>query len=270
LALTTRDGYIAAAASSQEVGFGKTAARTSVAATWFSIFDLAGNPGAGTLAGSNTANGVVPTDATAGCPTINVFSGSNRGYIETVDFGNTVAARHRLYDLLFKAGAYSFNQSGSLTSQPSFSSRVSLNGGSPDYKGLQIWIEAVTAFTGNPTINVFYTNQDGVANRQTGAVAFGVAPTVGRLTQMPLAPGDTGVQRIDGVVATVASVGTFNVLIGRRLWSGRSRLANDGDTHGPDKTGLVEVFADSAFYVMVAADSTSTGIPELSIGVANG
>jgi hypothetical protein len=57
----------------------KTATRTSVAAIPFSVFDLAGDPGAGTLAGTSTAVGVVPTDATAGAPLINAFTGANKG-----------------------------------------------------------------------------------------------------------------------------------------------------------------------------------------------
>ena len=43
----------------QTIIFNKTASRTSVASIPFSVFDLAGNPGAGTLAVGNTANGIV-------------------------------------------------------------------------------------------------------------------------------------------------------------------------------------------------------------------
>lgn len=267
--ITTRDGYVAAAAASQEVNLGKTASRTAVASVWFSVFDLAGNPGAGVLAGTSQAAGVVPTDATAGCPTINAFSGANLGYLETVDFGSTVACRIRLYDLLWKGGAYPFNAAQSLSAQPSFESRVTLNG-VVDYKGVQIWIEAVTAFTGNQSIAVTYTNQDGVTGRSTGTVATGVAPIVGRMLQLPLQAGDTGVQKIESVTSTVSTVGTFNVLLMRRLWSGRVRSVNDGDAHGPDRVGLTQVFADSALYMIVCPDSTATGIPELSIGIAQG
>jgi len=81
MAITTRDGYTAAAAGAQPIGICKTASRTSVAAIPFSVFDIAGNPGAGTLAGTSTAAGVVPTDATAGCPTIAAFAGSNIGEV---------------------------------------------------------------------------------------------------------------------------------------------------------------------------------------------
>jgi hypothetical protein len=67
----------------------------------------------------------------------------------------------------------------------------------------------------------------------------------------------------------VASVGTFNVLVLRPLWAGRVRIANDGDVHGPDKTMMPVVFADSALVLGVCPDSTATGIPEMDIVIAN-
>ena len=73
MAITTLDGYIASA--KQLVPWIKTAARTTVAAGWFSLFELAGNPGAGTLAGSSTTAGVVPDDTVAGFPSLSTFGG---------------------------------------------------------------------------------------------------------------------------------------------------------------------------------------------------
>lgn len=263
MAISTLDGLIAA--TKQRIPLVKTASRTTIAAMPFSVFELAGNPGAGTLAGSSTAAGVVPTDATTGFPTITFSTGT--GYISAIDFGNSVASRITIHDMLFKAGAYAFNAATSLASQPSYSSRVP---GGTDYRGTQIWIETVTAFTGNMSIAVTYTNQDGTAGRTTGTVATGVAPTLGRMIQLPLQAGDSGVQKIESVTATVATVGTFNVLVLRPLWSGRVKIANDGDTHGPDKTGMPIIYSDSALFPVIHADSTSSGIPELQIEVANG
>lgn len=264
MAILTFDDFIASA--KQPISLIKTASRTSIAAAWFSVFDLAGNPGAGTLAGTSTAAGVVPTDATAGTPTINAFGGGAVGYLAQVDFGNTVACRMKLFDMLFKAGAYAFNAAVTLAAQPSFSSRVP---GGTDFTGTQIWLEAVTAFTGNLSIAVTYTNQAGTAARTTGTVALGLAPTVGRMIQLPLQAGDTGVQKIDSVTATVATVGTFNILVLQPCWSGRCRAANDGDVHDFGKTGMPVVYADSALITAVCADSTSTGVPEIELVIAN-
>ena len=263
MAITSFDGFIASA--KQYLSVAKTAARSSVAASWFSVFDLAGNPGAGVLAGTSTAAGVVPTDATAGCPTIDAFGGGATGYLAQVDFGSSVACRLKLFDLVFKAGAYAFNAAQALSGQPSYLARMP----GASYGGTQIWVEAVTAFTGNPTFTITYTNQAGTPGR-TAILAAGAALTLGRMTQVPLQVGDTGVQTITNVTCTGATAGTFNVLVTRPLWSGRCRTANDGDVHDLTKTGMPVVFADSALCLAVAADGTSTGIPELEMVIANG
>lgn len=266
MAITTRDGLIAAMAAGQDIAWFKSAARTTVAGFWFSLFELAGNPGAGVLAGTSTTAGVVPDDTTAGFPPINSFGAGLTGYISGLDYGSSVASRFRLFDCLWKGGAYAFNAAVALSAQPSYSARIP--GG--DYKGTQIWLETVTAFTGNQSIAITYTNQDGVAGRTTGTVATGVAPTLGRLFQMPLQAGDTGVQKIESVTSTVSTVGTFNVLVLRPLLGARVRIANDGGVKGPDLTGLPQVFDTSALYVMCAADGTTSGVPELQISVING
>jgi hypothetical protein len=265
MAITTLDQYIAAA--SQRVSIIKTAAVTSVAANVTQVIQAAGNPGAGTLAGTNTANGVVPTDATAGFPILNAFGGGATGYITNISFGSTVACRLHLFDCLFKAGAYAFNANVALTAQPSYASRVL---GGTDYTNTEIWIEAVTAFTGNQSIAVTYTNQAGTTARTTGTIATGVAPIVGRMLQLPLQAGDTGVQKIESVVSTVSTVGTFNVLVLRRLWSGRIIAANFGDVHDFLKTGMPIIFADSALMVLSQPDATTTGVFEVVAEIVNG
>lgn len=264
MSIATLDQYIAAA--KQQVNIVKTTTRTTIVAAWFSLWDLAGNPGAGTLAGDSTTAGVVPDNNTAGAPLLNSFGGGALGYITTVDFGCNGACRMLLADLLWKGGAYAFNAAVNLSAQPSYAARVP---GGTDFTGTQIWIEAVTAFTGNLSIAVTYTNQSGVAARTTGTRSLGIAPTVGRMIQLPLQAGDTGVQKIESVTATVATVGTFNVLVLRPLWTGRVRSGNDGDIHGLDKTGMPQVFATSALFLAIAADSTTSGIPELQVEIAN-
>lgn len=254
------------AATKQRVPITKTGARTTVAAGWFSLFDVAGQPGAGTLGGSSTAAGVVPDDTVAGFPPINAFGGGATGYITKVEYSSSVACRIALFDCLFKAGAYAFGANQALTGQPSFASRVP--GG--DYKNLEIWVEQVTAATGNQAVNVTYVDQDGNAGATTGATGIGAAPTQGRCWQLPLASGDSGVQQITNVQGSVASAGTFNVLVLRPLWEARVKIANDGDLHDFLKTGMPQVYDTSALFMLVAPDSTASGIPDLHIQIANG
>ena len=261
MAITTLNGLIAATKS--RVVLQKTASRTSVANIPFSVFDQAGSPGAGTLSAGNTANGIVPTDATAGYPAI--ATPANSLYLNRITARNSVACWIDVYDTLFSCGAYSFNADTTLASVPSFSSRVP--GG--NYNGLELWLEAVTAFTGNQTIQINYLDQDGDAG-DTGAIATGVAPIVGRMLAVPLAAGDSGIQGITRVRSSVSSAGTFNVHIMRWLWSARINGANQGVMDNLLRTGLPQIYGDSALRMVVTADSTATGLPSMRMELADG
>lgn len=264
MAITTLDGLIGAA--KQRCVISKTASRTSVAAIPFSVFDLAGNPGAGTLAGTSTTTGVVPTDATAGFPIVDAFGGSATGYISRVSFNSNVACVIRLYDMLWKGGAYAYNVSTSGNSPTSYSSRVP---GGNNYKGLELWLEQVTAATGIQSVAVNYNDQDGNAST-TPTQSQGTAGIVGRMTQIPLAAGDSGIQGVTGVTGTVASAGTFNLLVLRPLAEARIAIANDMKVLDFLGTGMPQVFADSALFITVTADSTATQLPFVSVDIANG
>jgi hypothetical protein len=261
MAITTLDGYIAA--SRQRLTWMKTGTRTLIAAMPYTVFDIAGSPGAGTLNVGNTANGLVHTDATAGYPVISTFSG-NTGYLTRVDFGSSVACCFDIYDRLFVAGAYAYNANITLASQPSYSGRVP-NG---VYSGLQLWIEAVTAFTGVCNVRIYYQDQDNNSG-DTGVVATLALP-IGRCYQIPLAAGDNGIQRINQVVGSTATAGTFNVMVLRPIWFGRVRTANDGDTHDLLKTGMPRMYEDMALYTLLYADSTAVGLPLITMQVAMG
>lgn len=264
MAIATLNDYIGSV--KQIVSHSRTTTRTSVANGWFTVHDVAGNPGAGVLAVGNTSAGVVPTDATAGFPIIGFTSGL--GYLSTVDFGSSVACRLALYDRLYHIGAVATTSTTTTTSAPSYSSRVPSG---TDYTGTQLWLEQVTLGTGTQSINVNYTNQTGTATATTGVVVFtnNAALTVGRMVQIPLASGDSGISKINIITATVATGGTFNLVVVRPLWTGRVIAANAGDSHGIDRTGLPQVWTDSAIGLMVAADSTSTGAPDLTFEIAS-
>lgn len=276
MAIATLNDYINAV--KQRIQLVKTATRTSVALVPFSIFDLAGQPGAGTLAGSSTAAGVVPTDATAGCPTINFSSGV--GYLSKVEYYSTVLCPLGIYDMLFKAGAYSFTAgTTNLSAQPAISGRC------PDYPGSgtvfgngnEIWIEVTTAFvTGTAwQVQVTYTNSAGTTGRTSiiSAAQAAAALTQGKMFQIALASGDSGVQKIESVIVTnggtAMTAGNFNVLILRPLWYNRVTIANGAGINDMLSTGLPIVYQDSALILVVTADSTSTGLPDVVIEIAS-
>ena len=261
MAITSLDGLVAAA--KKQLVYQKTASRTTVALIPFSGFDLAGNPGAGALAVGNTANGIVPTDAIAGYPLI--ATPAALLYLATARWRSSVACWVDVYDCLFSAGAYAFNANVTLASQPSYAGRVP--GGS--YNGLELWLEAVTAHTGNQSMRIQYQDQDNNAG-DTGVIATGVAPIVGRMFLMPLAAGDSGLQRVNVVTGSVSTAGTFNVHVMRWLWGCRINAAGQGDVDNLFKTGLPQIFGDSALRFVVTADSTAHGLPAIRLGTADG
>lgn len=261
MAISTLDGYIGA--SKQVLRWNKTATRTTVASIPFSLFDLAGTPGAGTLTAGNTGNGTLPTDSIAGYPVIEPITGT--GYLSRLFLANTVSCRIAVYDTLFAAGAYTFNADTTLTGAPSYSARVP--GG--DYKGTELWIEAVTAFTGNQTVQINYLDEGGAAG-DTGAIATAVAPTIGRMLRLPLASGDNGVSGISRVRSSVSTVGTFNVLVMRKLYEARIVVANGTVERNWLDLGGPIVYDTSALRIVIYADSTSSGLPTCDMEIAQG
>lgn len=218
-----------------------------------SRFDATGEP-TGTLAGSSTTAGVVPTSATAGYPRILPFSGSNTGYLGNIQATNIWPCRMVIFDRLWLAGAYAFNASVTLTGQPSYSARVP-NG---NFNDLEIWVETVTSITGNLTIAVGYTNQDGVNSRSTGTVTFGTANSTHACFRFPLQSGDSGVQQINSVVSTVATAGTFNIMVLRRLAETQISAGNEFDKVSVINGELLpQVYSDSALYVLTRVNGAA-------------
>lgn len=263
MAITTLDGYIGAA--KQTILHAKTATITAVAQQITSVGHLAGSAGSTTLAGTNATVGVIQTDALTGYPTINAFTGGAKGYISRIGGYYSVSGRLILVDFLLKLGTFAFNAAVSGLTTLDISGRVP---GGTDFTGCEIWLEAVTAFTGNQTIAVTYIDGNN-AGQTTGTIATGVAPIIGRCLRLPLANGK-GVKSITGVTSTVSTVGTFNVLIVRPLHYMRIPFAGYSEQRDLYGTGMPEVFADSALGLFVQPDSTASALPEWTIEIANG
>lgn len=275
MAIATLDQYIAAV--KQKINITKTASRTSVATIPFSCFNIAGSPGAGTLAGDSTTAPVMPTDATAGCPKINFDTGI--GYLSKLSFRSSVAGTLDTYDLLSKSGAYAFDSGTTTIDTP-----LDISSRCPDYPGsgtdfgnnLEIWIEIVTAMTSATAfqVQVTYTNQAGTAAQTSivSAAQAAAALTVGKMFQLALQSGDSGVQAIESVIVTTgaAAAGTFNVLILRPLVGNLYvPVAGSGDSYDMLKTGLPIIYADSALIAIPSPNGTASGIWNVNFEVAS-
>lgn len=234
MAISTLDQYIASA--KQKLPWVKTVSRVSVAVQPFSVFDIAGNPGAGTLAIGNTASGVVHTNSGVnGYPVFNTFGGGATGYLSKVEFGSTVACRIALYDRIFSAGAYAFNANVILAGQPSYTSRIP---GGTDYKGLEIWVEQVTLATGNQAVTVTYcVDEKTQALTKRGWLFYNELTTDDMILSYNVEENKTKWEKIKEIFIKKNYSGDMMTLGGRELnfittpnhrWIVESRVKNEG------------------------------------------
>lgn len=330
--MTIRNDDEFKAALKWDVILGRTATRTTVALMPFSVFDLAGVPGAGTLAIGNTANGVSHTKATAGYPAFPDAPDGKGWFLAGIDGACSAASTRELYDFVYSCGAHAFNASQALSSQPSFDDRIRVappwaastaflagdlvtNGSAPikayvcvaggtsaasggptstasaitdggctwmyignglDYSALEILVEMVTAATGNQAVNATYSTMgvDGVTltgSHTTGAVGVGAAPIVGRMWRLPLKAGDKNVARLDNIAGSVASAGTFNVHIARKLPGRFSAFVSPfADQFGYDRTRLPYIPNNAALREVQTMAGTTSSTGPLTLTLAMG
>lgn len=219
---------------------------------WLSLWATGSLPAAGSYVIGNTTSGVVPTDATTGVPVIN-FS-STTGRLLHSEFITTASGRFFIYDRLWHVGSFTSSATTfSLTSQPSFSSRVP---GGTDYTGTMLFLELTNAWSFSPTLTFTYTNAVGTTGRSTSFTIPGARNT-DFVFQVPLASGDRGIQRLDSISSTGLG-GTFNVFIARPLLYSKMILAHvpQVSTFG---SGLpfTQVFQDSAIALLASPNSTA-------------
>lgn len=271
MTITTADGWFGAAR--QHINLVKTASISALtAALPYSLWGVAGQPGAATLAVGNTTTGVLFDDTMAGAPTITAFGGGATGYLAQAAVRGQAAGGITLYDRIWGAGAVSLTAlaTTSFASQPSITGRLP---GGTQYNELEILIEITTTVSATATtINVTYTNESGTTGRTTGVTASLSGLPTPRVIRMPLQAGDKGVQKIDSVTVggTVATAGAFNVILARRLSDFDCRAANALDVQGWDVMGAPQVFDTCCLWMVTTPDSTATLTPTALLTIING
>jgi hypothetical protein len=267
MAITTIDGLVAALAAAQRLIVQK-ASITTVAAFYYSLWGAAGAPGAGSLSIGNTTSGVIPTDATAGAPVVNAFTGSNTGYLLSFDASMAQAGVISLYDRLWHAGSFVCTSLTTLTlsSQPAL---VRVPGS--DYSQLELWLE-VNAASGATATTISVSYQDGSNATQTATLDSNVSsiPT-SRMLPFRLANA-TGIQRVNSAtIGGATGTCTFNLVIQRNVVDHTVVSANIGR---PKKnafdTGMPQLYADSCLALMVFATTTSSGVLFAEGAIGNG
>lgn len=257
MTITTMDGLVAGLTSGQRFVLQKASA-TTVAAFYYTLWNAAGTPPAGTLSIGNTSSGVIPTDATLGAPVINAFSGANIGYLASFDASTAQAGVVSLYDRLFHAGSFvtSALATLSLSAQPALT-RVP----NSDYSQLELWLE-INAANGATATTLTVSYQDGANTTQTATLDAALTSyPANRMLPFRLA-NSSGIQKINSVtVGGATGTMTFNLVIQRNIVDHTIVSANIGR---PKKnafdTGLPIVYADSCLALMFNATTTSSGV----------
>lgn len=256
MAVTTMDGLVAAIASGQRLVLQK-ASITAVASFYYTLWNAAGVPGAGSLAIANTTSGVIPTDATAGAPVINAFGAGNTGYLMTFDASTATAGVLSVYDRLWHAGSFSTGtlQTITLSGVPALQ-RVPGN----DFSQLELWLEVAAAGGATATtVTVGYTDADDAARTATLDSNLSSIPA-NRMLPFRLA-NNRGIKRVNSVtVGGATGTATFNLIIQRNIVDHTVVSANIGrPKKGPFETGMPILYADSCLAMMFLATTTSTG-----------
>ena len=89
MSITSIDDYLGAAR--QIIDYTKTVSKATSGGNASTYFEIAGSPGAGTLAASSTT-GVVPVDTDVGYPKITNFAGGATGYLSRFSAFGSVRA----------------------------------------------------------------------------------------------------------------------------------------------------------------------------------
>lgn len=206
MAISTRDGLIAAMAASSRQRFLKVGTTTGVG-TYQSLWRANGTPAAAG-AGPTNGTGAALTAATAGALPVPAPSGIS--YLAAMDAMANAAGTLLLCDRIAHWGVDT-----TVTTSQSMGA-VTLPTRATSYTDIELWFEVETVLgatqTGNITIN--YTDQAGNAGT-TVLGQFVSAAAAGRALPVSLAAGDTGVKSITSVQLAVATTGKFNAVLRR-------------------------------------------------------
>lgn len=217
MAITTLDNALAGMQPARY--FAKAVTGTMVAGRPWSLWALAGNPGAGSF--DNTLAGVALSSSSAlvngQIPFTNPVSGNS--YLARFQAGATIAGTLLLCDRLWHNGGFTITANTSQTvNSATFPARdlAGTTNGDGVLLGLEI---SAAAGAAAPTITVGYTNQAGTSSRTaTNLFPTANSPAAGSFFPIGLQAGDTGVRSVQTLQLSASWVsGTMNLVAYRVL-----------------------------------------------------
>lgn len=266
MAITTRDGLIAAVAAAELTNFSKVST-TTVAGFYYTLWRTAGRPGTGATLPTASGRTLSRTDAGA----LPIPAPSGQSYLGAFAARAGTAGTLVLCDRLVETGSLSM---AVITAQTVNS--VALPARATGLDDVELWLEIHTlgGTTASATVTASYTNQAGASGR-TATLVGGIPATgtpVQRSYQMTLQAGDLGVQSVQTVTlgTSTGTAGVLGVTLRRSLIAGMIPTANLGFTFGYPECDLAMIGDDAALELMWLPTTTSTGIVNGYVSIAQG
>jgi hypothetical protein len=265
VAITTRDGLVAAIAASPRTKFYKQST-TTVAGVFHCLFRTAGNPGAGAAIGaSGTAAAFTRTSTGAlGIPAPSAIS-----YIGGLSAQGSTTGTLLIAD---RIGEYIADANAASTSLGS----LSLPSRATGLADIEAWFEIGVALgaTAPGTITLTYTNQASTSGR-SATIATGTVPAsaiIGRTVPFTLQAGDTGVLSAQTVAHTATgTAGARGIVVLRRVLAEiPCPVVAIGSNLGWPETDLERVGDDACLELIWLPTGTSSGVILGSISIAQG
>lgn len=255
MAITTLDGTIAG--MQPPLWFAKNVTGTMVAGRPWSLWALAGAPGAGAF--NATLNGVTLTAPQNGqIPFTDPSSGN--AYLARLQGQVTIPGTLLLLDRIWHNGGYTITStSGQNSTSPTWPARD--NAGATSGDGILLAVEvSATTGAGTPTLTVIYTNQAGTGSR----TATNIIPTVassaaGSFYMLGLAAGDTGVRSVQTLTLSATwTSGTINLVAYRIIASLEITAANTPNALDPITGGFPRLYNGSVPFMVFVPSTTTT------------
>jgi hypothetical protein len=213
MALADFDAYVDALRLNRTADFQTTSITAAVGrsmAMWRSLLPAPAIPTASVALDKTSDNAIGPIPSAA--------SGKLQILGGRFNTSSLAGAAVVAIDLLNVSGGLSGTVTTEQTTNLPTAALTRHTGGDGVMIGLVIYTVVGTTAT---TISVRYTNQAGTANRTSTVTSFGGTGfrEVGRLIQIPLQAGDTGVRSVEGLTltATTGTLGNFGVCLFKPL-----------------------------------------------------
>lgn len=274
MAITTQDGLVSALAAGQRFAIYRASATAEGAGTWHSLWKISGFPNAGNSPPAYSAgSGYVPDRTTTGAiPFTNPGSGSS--YLAHLSLTGTVVGTLVVYDRLWACSGFSANSA----SEQSVTTPGTLTAGRDPNSGADVepWAEVYTA--GGATAATWTlkgTDAAGNTNRNWTYAHPNNAESVGQM--MPFFPGGASPAATAGcrvvtslTTSTTGTAGDIGMTLLRRLAVIPITTANVGFLADYALTGLPLVYNDACLAMMVLCSTTSTGVIQGHMLIAQG